>query len=164
MGRGIGIVLALVVVVAGAAVFWMQRQPSAQPAPDIRVDEAAIRQATTQWAASIPAKDVAKFVSFYAPDAAVYPFGAPRVTGADNIRKYWSDFLTSPNFVSGSVTPATIEVAASGDLAWETGTFALEMKDARGKPATTTGKYVVVWKKQPGGQWKAVADIFNTDQ
>jgi len=25
-------------------------------------------------------------------------------------------------------------------------------------------KYVVVWKKQPGGEWKAVVDIFNTDQ
>jgi len=25
------------------------------------------------------------------------------------------------------------------------------------------GKYVVVWKKR-NGQWKAVADIFNTDK
>ena len=26
------------------------------------------------------------------------------------------------------------------------------------------GKYVVVWKKQPSGQWKAIVDVFNTDQ
>jgi len=26
------------------------------------------------------------------------------------------------------------------------------------------GKYVVVWKKQKGGSWKAQADIFNTDK
>jgi ketosteroid isomerase-like protein len=25
-------------------------------------------------------------------------------------------------------------------------------------------KYVVVWKKQTHGQWKAAVDIFNTDQ
>jgi ketosteroid isomerase-like protein len=25
-------------------------------------------------------------------------------------------------------------------------------------------KYVVVWKKQKGGSWKAEADIFNTDK
>ena len=29
---------------------------------------------------------------------------------------------------------------------------------------TIPGKYVVVWKKQKGGGWKAEADIFNTDK
>ena len=37
-------------------------------------------------------------------------------------------------------------------------------KDATGNPVRVSGKYVVVWKKQAGGQWKAVVDIFNTDQ
>jgi ketosteroid isomerase-like protein len=29
---------------------------------------------------------------------------------------------------------------------------------------TIPGMYVVVWKKQKDGQWKAEADIFNTDK
>ena len=135
------------------------------PPPDTRAaDEAAIRRAAEEWAKTIPAKDAAKFVSFYAPDAAVYPFDAPKITGAEDIRRYWTDFMGSPNFISGTVSPASIEAARSGDLAYETGTFELTTKDAKGKPATTVGKYVVVWKKQPDGQWKAVADIFNTDK
>ena len=52
----------------------------------------------------------------------------------------------------------------SGDIAYERGTFELTAKDKRGKPTTSKGKYVVVWKKQADGFWKAVADIWNADQ
>lgn len=50
------------------------------------------------------------------------------------------------------------------DLAYETGTFEESFKDGKGKPVKLMGKYVVVWKKQPTGQGKAIADIFNTNQ
>ena len=55
-------------------------------------------------------------------------------------------------------------MARSSDFAYETGTFEESFKDAQGNPVKVVGKYVVVWKKQPGGQWKAIIDIFNTDQ
>ena len=32
----------------------------------------------------------------------------------------------------------------------------------KGTPQTDAGKYVVVWRKV-GGEWKAAADIFNSD-
>jgi hypothetical protein len=37
------------------------------------------------------------------------------------------------------------------------------MNDASGAPSVERGKYVAVWKKAPGGQWKVVEDIFNTN-
>ena len=60
--------------------------------------------------------------------------------------------------------PTKIEVARSGDLAYEIGTFDLSLADQDGKTAAMRGKYVVVWKKQSNGEWKATADIFNTDR
>ena len=36
--------------------------------------------------------------------------------------------------------------------------FPKEMSDARKKPATDTGHYVVVWQKQANGAWKVVID------
>jgi ketosteroid isomerase-like protein len=57
-----------------------------------------------------------------------------------------------------------IEAARSGDLAYEQGTFEESFKDGDGKPVHVVGKYVVVWKKQSNGQWKAIVDIFNTDR
>ncbi|MBV9670607.1 MAG: DUF4440 domain-containing protein [Acidobacteriales bacterium] len=57
-----------------------------------------------------------------------------------------------------SFAPTLIQVAKSGDMAYDVGT--VEMKKG-GQVAS--GKYVVVWRKQ-AGKWKAVADIFNTDK
>ncbi len=63
-----------------------------------------------------------------------------------------------------SFATTQVEVARSGDIAYETGTYALTSTDKKGKATTSKGKYVVVWKKQPDGKWKAAADIWNPDQ
>ena len=69
--------------------------------------------------------------------------------------------MSLPGFAL-SFTPTKIEVAKSGDIAYDVGTFELKTTDPQGKLVSEAGKYVVVWKKQ-NGQWKAVADIFNSD-
>ena len=51
--------------------------------------------------------------------------------------------------------PGAPEVFVIGDLA--------AVNDPQGKPVNDRGKYVVVWKKQSDGNWKAVADIINSD-
>jgi hypothetical protein len=33
---------------------------------------------------------------------------------------------------------------------------AVDHKNEQGKVATSTGKFLVVWKKQPSGEWKAI--------
>ena len=60
-------------------------------------------------------------------------------------------------------TPAAATVSTAGDLGYTTGTYQMTMNDPSGAPAPERGKYVTIWKKAPGGQWKAVEDIFNTD-
>jgi uncharacterized protein (TIGR02246 family) len=151
-------------VVAVVALLSACAQPQPAAPPDTRAaDEAAIRAAAADWASTFPAKDVDKFVSFYAPDATVYPQGAPAVTGGAAIRGFWSDFFSLPGF-AGSVALKSVEVARSGDLAYETGTYEMTLNDAKGKPTKSTGKYLVVWKKQSDGKWKAHADFFNADK
>ena len=46
-------------------------------------------------------------------------------------------------------------------MALDRGTYRLTVA-AAGAPQRDIGKYVVVWRKV-GGEWKAVADIFNSD-
>jgi ketosteroid isomerase-like protein len=60
--------------------------------------------------------------------------------------------------------PTKIEVAKSGDLAYDVGTFELKTNDAQGNVTTEVGKYVVVWKKRSDKTWKAVIDMFSTDR
>jgi uncharacterized protein (TIGR02246 family) len=126
-------------------------------------DEEAIRQTVASWSAAAGARELNKCVSFYTDDASVLPFNAPIATGKDQIRNVWSQLMSNPGF-SLRFGPTKIEVARSADLAYEIGTFELTLSDQTGKSAASRGKYVVAWKKQANGEWKAAADIFNTDQ
>jgi len=126
-------------------------------------DEQAIRAATRQWSNAYGAKDIEKIMSFYAEGASVFPPNAPIATGKEAIRNALSGLMATPRFAL-SFAPTKVEVARAGDLAYEVGTYQLTVNDAKGKPVSTPGKYVVVWKKQADGSWKGVADIFNPDQ
>jgi ketosteroid isomerase-like protein len=54
----------------------------------IAQDEAEIRRVMKAWSAALAAKDVAKLLADYAPDAVLYDAIPPYKTeGVDNIRK-----------------------------------------------------------------------------
>ena len=135
-------------------------QPSAQPAvaPDTRAaDEAAIRALDAEWVKAIAAKDLAQATSYYADTAEMFAPNAPAATGKDAVQKLCAGMLSLPGFAL-TFAPSKVEVARSGDLAYETGEYAMTVNDKKGKPETVKAKYVVVWGKQPGGNWKALVD------
>ena len=135
--------------------FAQKGQPSA--------DENEIRKSDAAWSHAAETKDLDKFVSFYADDASVLPFNASIAQGKEQIRQLWSQIMSKPGF-GLSFGPTKIEVSKSGDIAYEIGTLELKLNDLQGNGTMTPGKYLVVWKKQPSHNWKAVADIFNTDK
>ena len=152
------------VVACFVALSGCNLQVGQAPLPDTRAaDEAAVRAASAEWAKVAAAKDLEKTLSYYADDASMFPPNAPVVTGPDARRKTWTALLAPAELVFSNAA-TKVEVARSGDLAYEIGTFQESFKDDKGSPVNLVGKYVVVWKKQPGGQWKAIIDIFNTDQ
>ena len=108
-----------------------------------------------EWSASL--KDMDKFISYYAPDATIYPPGMPMATGVGPIRDALSKMTATPGF-SLEFGPTKADVSASGDVGYTTGTYQAMMNGA-----TEKGKYVEVWKKQPDGSWKVREDIFNAD-
>src|SRR5271168_4531517 len=85
-------------------------------------DEAAIRAASAAWSQAATAKDLDKAVSFYADDALQFPNKAPAAKGKENIRKNWAPLLAAPG-PGLSFQTTTVEIARSGDLAYETGTY-----------------------------------------
>ena len=126
-------------------------------------DEQTIRDMDAEWSRAAESKDAAKFASFYSETGSVMPFNAPIATGKTKVQEVWTQLMAKPGF-SLRFAPTLIEVAKSRDMAYDIGTFELKLNDAQGAPMTIPGKYVVVWKKQKGGSWKAEADIFNTDK
>ncbi len=141
-----------------------QSQQSAPQPPDTRAaDEAAIRARSQEWSKAAGAKDLEKSVSVYAEDARRLASGAPVAVGIDAIRKEWKEYLAMPG-PGFSWAATNVEVAHSGDLAYETGTCEFKTLDKKKKAVTIKEKYVVVWKKQADGRWKVLADMDNPDQ
>ena len=148
--------LVIAFIFACFATACTQPQPAAPP--DTRVaDEAAIRAADADFAKFAAAKDVDKAVALYQDDAVAFAPGVPAVIGKDNIHKFISGFLASPG-LQVSIHIASVDVARSGDIAIDRGTVDSTTTDKKGKAATQTIEYVLVWKKQADGSWKIAAD------
>ena len=126
-----------------------------------KTDEQIIRDLDVEWSRAAESKDARKFASFYAESGSALPFNAPIATGRAKVQELWKALMAKPGF-SLRFAPTHIEVAASKDLAFDLGTFVLNLDDEKGAAMTIPGKYVVVWKKH-NGEWKVEADIFNTD-
>jgi uncharacterized protein (TIGR02246 family) len=116
----------------------------------------AIDAANRKFVAAVAKSDVATMAAAYTKDAAAYPANSEIVSGRDAIQAMWKTVLDSgiTTFELG-----TAEVEASGDLAYETGTYVMKMKDGS---VADRGKYVVVWKRV-NGQWLIHRDIWTTN-
>ena len=129
-------------------------------AVDTGADEQAIRGHVDQWLQLVKAKDAAGIAELYAEDGAVMPPNAPISKGRAAIQQTWASLMRKPGF-GLTFVPEQIIVSSSGDMALDRGTYRLAVAPD-GTAQTDTGKYVVVWRKI-GSEWKAAADIFNSD-
>ncbi len=83
------------------------------------------------------------------------PPNSPPVTGKAAIRDFWKAFLATG---VSEVVLETGNITSSGDLAYNVGKYAFTASGAR-----QSGKYVVVYRRQPNGAYRAVADAFNSN-
>ena len=114
----------------------------------------------TQWVAAFKAKDFAAIEALMAPDALLLAPGAPPVQGAKAVAETWKSWGALPN-VAIDFGATHNEVAASGDFAYDYGSYTFAFDSDQG-PFSENGKYIVVWKKIDGA-WKIAADIFNNN-
>jgi ketosteroid isomerase-like protein len=124
---------------------------------NVEQERAALLQVDREWSQSV--KDTDKFMTYVAADAAMYPPGMGIATGTAKIREVITGMFSAPAF-SLTWTPAKADVSASGDVGYTAGTYEA---NATAMPAPEKGKYLTIWKKQAGGSWKVIEDIFNAD-
>ena len=122
----------------------------------------AIRELERMAREAAEAKDLERYLSFYADDAVLFWPGMPMVTGRAAIREFMQGFFSMPAF-SLSFETAKVEVSQAGDLAYTYGTNKVTLVAPDGKKMKDQGKYLTVYRKQPDGAWKVVADIGNSD-
>jgi len=123
-------------------------------------EEEAIRGQIARWLDLIKSKDSAAIAQMYTEDGAFMPPNAPIGKGREAIQQNWEGLMNTPGFAL-TFAPEQIIVSSSGDMALDRGTFRLAVAP-NGTEQVDTGKYVVVWRKIDG-EWKAAADIINSD-
>ena len=128
---------------------------------DIEAEKESLRKADSDWAATLAAKDLDGFLSYFAPDAVVLPPHLPVLNGAESIRQWATTSFNFPGFAVTWTTTA-VEVADAGDMGYTLGDFTFHV-EINGRPLDDHGKYVTNWKKQADGSWKVVVDAFNSD-
>lgn len=122
----------------------------------------AIHRLGLAFMKGVSAKNSRALVSaFYASDAVLLPPNQPPVEGRENIR------LALQGMMDAGVTSLkldTIAVGSAGDLAWERARYTLSRTPPGGAPVQDVGKSLVVYRRQPSGQWRAIVDMYSSDQ
>jgi ketosteroid isomerase-like protein len=121
---------------------------------------AALLKTDTEWAETAATTDVERIVSFWTDDAVIYPPREAPVSGKTAIRTYVGESLKIPGFAI-RWKPSEAVVSAAGDLGYTTGTNSFTFPDAQGRLITSNGRYLTVWRKEPGGRWRCVVDFWN---
>ncbi|MDH4260666.1 MAG: nuclear transport factor 2 family protein [Gammaproteobacteria bacterium] len=133
----------------------------AKPAPeapmvDLAAEAQAVRDRSAAWLQMAQARDAASIASGIYTSDAVSLFDGKILKGPGAMQADMeAGAAAMPN---STITWSTsdVKVAASGDLAYELGTFTFDPDGADSKPATN-GEFVTVWSKVDG-TWRAAVD------
>lgn len=141
-------------VLAGAMWLTGCAPPGAPPA-----DAAVLMEADRAFNDDVSRGGSAAWAQWFAEDGAVIREGTGEIRGREAIRQ--ASTALDRTDVSLSWEPERVEISASGDLGWTTGSYVSVGPGADGEPVERTGRYVSIWRKQPDGSWRVVMDLGN---
>ena len=145
-------------VVTGMTLPACNRAPSDAAIP-VTQYEAELIEADRAFAASMEEGGLDAWVNHFAPEGAMIS-GQGEITGEPYIRAAMAPILTDTTVVF-TWSPQRARVAESGELGYTVGDYRISRRDSSGQVAETLdrGKYVSIWRRQPDGAWKVVADM-----
>lgn len=149
--------LSAVLVVALSACAAPADQADQAPAVDVAAEAAAVEAVSMQWMAAAQARDLAAVTALFADDAVLFDQNEGSIEGLAAIRAdIEGSWAQNPDFaLSWSTT--SVQVASSGDMAWERGAWTYD-PDGAGEATEMTGEYVTIYEKVDGA-WKVASDI-----
>jgi ketosteroid isomerase-like protein len=114
-----------------------------------------VDEGNRKFCAAVGRKDYAAMGALYTEDGKVLPPDGPVVTGRKAIEEFWRSAAVALGITS--VALKTLNLEATGDMACEVGEGDLTTSSGRAKV-----KYLVVWRRDKGGQWLLHRDIWNS--
>lgn len=122
------------------------------PVQDVAADEAAIRGVLDEIARAFNAGDYDGMFAQYADDVLVSAPGAPLIIG----KAAWREGLKNlPQGVTLVMRFDTEELAVSGDLGYERGTFTMDIFDKPGgtRQGSLVNRHVHIFRRGADGRW-----------
>ncbi|HVI08831.1 MAG TPA: DUF4440 domain-containing protein [Candidatus Binatia bacterium] len=121
--------------------------------------EAAVRRLTQEWILACNTKQLDELIELYAADALVLRSNLPPIRGAMAVREF---FFSSLEAGLGEVALDPMRVEVLGDLAHEVGRYSALVPGTIGR-REERGKYLWVFARQPGGEWKLISECWCAD-
>jgi ketosteroid isomerase-like protein len=119
----------------------------------------ALRQLDTDFVARALAGNAQACVEgFYAQDACALPPHREIIRGHRALVMMWKGIVAAG---LKDLSLETTEIEVHGDMAYGIGRYRMTVDPPGGKRTEEAGKYLVVYKRQPDGAWRAAADMFS---
>lgn len=118
-------------------------------------DRQAITERTQQLATAFNAKQMDAIIELYADNSVFMQPNGPALRGREPLREFYQDLIGRAT----NLRLETEDVAGSGPLAYESGTYYLNYQDGA---VRDRGKYVFVWRKTMD-TWRMEKAIWSSD-
>ena len=128
---------------------------AAAPAVDLAAEEQAVRNRSGEWMNYANSKDAASIAGIFAPDGILIA-DEKAYRGTAEIQAATEAQIKKAPDALYSWTSDKVQVADSGDLAVELGSFTFD-PDGEGKKPARQGSFATTWAKVDG-QWRVTSD------
>jgi ketosteroid isomerase-like protein len=119
-----------------------------------------IEKLNGEFTKAVANQDAKALAAFYTDDTRLLPPGAPMVEGRNATRDW---FQTMIDAGVKALDLNSIAVESGGEMVVDVGTYRLTVQPPGAEAAVDEGKYIVVFKRQGGGDLKIAYDTFNSD-
>jgi ketosteroid isomerase-like protein len=123
-------------------------------------DAGTIRQQHEAFLVAFNAKAAAKVLDLYAENSVFMPPNEPIIRGKDALKNFYDDLFVKRG--ASSLKMDIAEVSGHGPLAYQSGTYEMDLKPPTGRPGRDRGKYLFVIRKMGNG-WKYQYTMWNSD-
>ena len=122
-------------------------------------DQAAIREKNAAFVKAFNAKDMNQILSAYTENSVFMPPNQPVIRGKDALKSFYDDLLKQG---ASNLKLDVGEVSGHGPLAYQAGTYQMDLKPSAGPTDHDRGKYLFIARKL-NGQWRYEYTVWNSD-
>jgi ketosteroid isomerase-like protein len=141
----------------GASLFFFSCSNAPKVNPDTELQ--SLRQADKNWSDAASAKDAKRYMEFYDKEGTVIDLDGHVTRDMEAVLKSVNDQFSIPGYSLVWINKNAV-VAKAGDLGYTSGNWTMQWNNEKGEQEKAQGPYLVIWKKQADGSWKAIVDSY----